>query len=62
MPYPLKHDNATHCSSRPQLRYRSVACILIDRHQIEPLANLAPHLEELDMLASWGWFTEWGAD
>ena len=34
------------------------SCILIDRHRIEPLANLAPHLEELDMLASWGWL--WG--
>jgi hypothetical protein len=32
-----------------------LACILIDRHRIEPLANLSPHLEELDMLAFWGW-------
>ena len=54
-PYPSKHDNTKHFSSCAQLRYHSVACILIDRHRIEPLANLAPHLEELDMLAFRGW-------
>ena len=42
--------------SRAQLKYQSVACILTDRHRIETLANLAPHLEELDMLAFWGWY------
>ena len=48
---PSKHDNIKHFSSCAQLRYHSVAYILIDRHRIEPLANLVPHLEELDMLA-----------
>ena len=48
-----RHDNTKHLSECAQLRYHSVACILIDRHQIEPFAHLAPHLEELDLLAYW---------
>ena len=47
-PYPSKHINTKHLSSSAQLKYHSVACILVDRHRIEPFANLAPHLEELD--------------
>ena len=49
-PYPSKHDNTKKFSSCAQLRYRSVACILIDRHRIEALADLAPHREEPDIL------------
>ena len=45
-PYPSQH-NTKHLSSSAELRYHSFACILIDRHRIEPLANRAPHLEEL---------------
>ena len=55
-PYPSKHDNTKHFSSCAQPRYHSVACILIDRHRIEPLASLAPQVEELDMLAFCGWY------
>ena len=47
-PNPSKHNNKNHLSSSAQLRYHLVACILIDRHQIEPLANLPHHVEELD--------------
>ena len=43
-PYPSKGDTAK--------GYPSVACILIDRLGIEPLGDLAPHLEELNMLNS----------
>jgi hypothetical protein len=50
---PSKHGNTKHFSSCAQLGYHSIACILIDRHQIDPLANLTPHLEELDMFAFW---------
>ena len=31
-----------------------VACVLIDGHQIEPLANLSPHLEVLNQLSPLG--------
>ena len=55
-PYPSKHDNAQHLSSCAQLRSHSGACILMDRHWVQPLAKRAPHPEELDMLASWGWY------
>ena len=44
---PSKHDNTKSFSSCAQLRYHPIACILIDRHQIEPPAHLAPHLEAL---------------
>ena len=49
-PCPSKHDNTKRFSSFAQHRYHSVACILNNRHRIEPLANLAPHVEELDRL------------
>jgi len=57
--YRSKHGNTKHLSSCTQLRYHPVACILIDRHRIEPLANLPPHLEELDMLAFCSWLRGW---
>ena len=41
-PYQSKHHNTKHLSSSVQLRYHLDACILIDKHQLEPLANFAP--------------------
>ena len=52
--YPSQYDNAKHSSSCAQLKYHSVACILIDKPLTEPLPNLGPHLEELDILAGQG--------
>ena len=46
-PCPSEHNNTKHLSSSVQLKYHSIACILIDRHRKEPLANLAPHREQL---------------